>query len=218
VNATPDGAIPDARIWRLITVPNAPGVKLPVGGNFLAATAVPPLPDGGVVLGPQTSFRVSAEGASRNAAVVQEALADGLAERGYRVDPAAELTVHFLGMKVTKSRVPAREVRTMKLEQRPPPGFVLLAPVDLYEVNYRVSLRDREGRPLWQSNNSACNTLDFESKGRLLGWTRAAKEAAGGLPIGSGGLVRLVPDAPPVNFPLKAAARADGTAEVLSGP
>jgi hypothetical protein len=101
------------------------------------------------------------------------------------------------------------------LEQRPPPGFVLLAPVDTYEVSYRVSVRDRQGRLLWESQNRGCTTLDFENKGRVLGWTRAAQEAAGGVPAG---LVRLVPDAPPVNLPLKAAGRADGTAEVLSGP
>jgi hypothetical protein len=49
VNATPDGAIPDGRVWRLITVPNVPGVQLPVGGNFLTATAVPPLAEGAVL-------------------------------------------------------------------------------------------------------------------------------------------------------------------------
>jgi hypothetical protein len=214
VNATPDGVIPDGRLWRLITVPNVPGMQLPVGGNFLTGTAVPPLPDGGVLLGPHTSFRVSVEGASGNTAVVRENLADALADRGYRVDPAADLSVHFQGMKVTASRVPAREVRNPKFDQRPPPGFVLLEVVDGYEVSYRVSVRDRQGRPLWQSANSACTTLDFEKKGRVVGWTRAAKEAAGGVPAG---LVQLVPDVPPVYLPLKAASRADGTAAVISG-
>jgi hypothetical protein len=216
VNAAPAaGVTPDGRVWRLITVPNAPGMRLPVGGNYLTATAVPPLPDGGVVLGPHTAFRVSVEGASGNTAVVRETLADALAERGYRVGPAADLTVHFQGMKLTATRVPAREVRNPKWQQRPPPGFVLLALVDGYEVNYRVSVRDRQGRPLWQSQDRGCNVLDFENKGRVLGWTKAAQEAAGGVP---GGLVRLVPDSPPVNLPLKAAGRADGTAEVISGP
>jgi hypothetical protein len=215
VNATPDGAIPDGRVWRLITVPNVPGMQLSVGGNFLTATAVPPLPDGGVVLGPHTSFRVSAEGTFGRTAVVRETLADALADRGNRVDPMADLTVHFQGMKMTATRVPAREVRNPKFDQRPPPGFVLLEMVDGYEVNYRVSIRDRQGRLLWESLNCGCNVLDFENKGRVVGWTRAAKEAASRLPAG---LVRLVPDAPPVYLPLKAASRADGTAEVISGP
>jgi hypothetical protein len=215
VNATPDGATPDGRVWRLITVPNVPGVQLPVGGNFLTATAVPPLPDGAVVLGPHTSFRVSAAGASGSTAVVRETLADALADRGYRVDPAADLAVHFQGEKATKTRVPAKEVRNPKWDQRPPPGYVLLELVDGYEVSYRVSVRDRQGRLWWQSVNRGCNVLDFEKKGRVLGWTRAAQQAAGDVP---GGLVRLVPDAPPVSLPRKAAGRADGTAEVFSGP
>jgi hypothetical protein len=215
MNAVPAaGLTPDGRMWRLITVPKTPG-RFPAGGNYLTATAVPVLPDGGVVLGAHTSFRVSVEGASGKTAVVQETLADALADRGYRVDPAADLTVTFHGGKVTASRVPYREVRNVPLEQRPPPGFVLLAPVDQYEVGYRVSIRDRQGRLLWQSGNGACITLDFENKGRVLAWTRAAREAAGGVP---GGLVRLVPDAAPVYLPLKAASREDGTAEVLSGP
>jgi len=116
---------------------------------------------------------------------------------------------------VTRSRVPAREVRSPKWDQRPPPGYVLLELVDGYEVSYRVSIRDRQGRLLWQSENRGCHTLDFEKKGRVLGWTRAAQEAAGLVPAG---LVRLVPDARPVNLPLKAVGRADGTAEVVSGP
>jgi hypothetical protein len=218
VNATANGTPPDGRVWRLITVPGGPGMRLPAGGNFLTATAVPPLPAGGVVLGPHTSFRVAAEGASGNTAVVRETLADALADRGYRVDPEAELTVHFQGGKVTATRVPAREVRNPKWDQRPPPGFVLLEMVDGYEVNYRVSIRDRQGGLVWQSANGGCHVLDFEKKGRVLGWTRAAKEAAGGVPAGLTGLVRLVPDAPPVNLPLKAASREDGTAEVVSGP
>jgi len=209
------GATPDGRVWRLITVPDAPGGRFPAGGNYLTATAVPPLPDGGVVLGPHTSFRVGAEGASGSAAAVREALADALADRGYRVDPAADLTVHFQGVRLTDVRVPAREVRNPKWDQRPPPGHVLLELVDGYEVGYRVSIRDRQGRLLWQSENRGCHALDFEKKGRVLGWTRAARQAAGDVPAG---LVRLVPNAPPVNLPLKAAGRADGTAEVISGP
>ena len=193
----------------------ADGMRLPAGGNFLTATAVPPLPDGGVVLGPHTSFRVSVEGASGNTAAVREALADGLADRGYRVGPAADLTVHFQGVNVTKSRVGGREVRNPKWNQRPPNGWVLVELVDAYEVSYRVSIRDRQGRPLWQSQNRGSTTIDFENKGKVVAWPRAAQEAAGVVPAG---LVRLVPDAPPVNLPLKAAGRPDGTAEVISGP
>jgi hypothetical protein len=191
----------------------------PAGGNFLTATAIPPLRDGGVVLGPHTSFRVSVEGASGSTAVVRETLADALADRGYRVDPAADLTVHFQGGKVTATRVPAGKLVTNpKLEQRPPPGYELRKLVDGYEVTYRVSIRDRQGRLLWQSENRGCHTVDFENKGRVVGWTVAARQAAGNVPAGLTGLVHLVPDAPPVNLPLKAATRADGTAEVVSGP
>jgi hypothetical protein len=49
----------------------------------------------------------------------------------------------------------------------------------------------------------------------VVGWTRAGQQAAADVPAG---LVRLVPDAPQVSLPLKAVGRADGTAEVLSGP
>ncbi len=212
-DATPSGAIPDGRVWRLLTVPNAPGMKLPVGGNFLAATAVPALP-GGLVLGPHTSFRVTAEGASGSTAVVREALADALADRGYRVDPAADLTVHFEGGKVNRIRVGGREVLNPKWNQRPPNGWVLVEMVDAYEVSYGVSIRDRQGRLVRQGNNRGCTAIDFEEKGPVVGWTRAAREAAGIVPEG---LVILVPDGPSVNLPLKAASQEDGTAEVLSG-
>src|SRR5262245_57003968 len=203
------GPTPDARVWRLVTVPNSPG-RFPAAGTYLTGTAVPRLPDGGVTICPHTSFRATAEGASGHTGMVRDMLADGLAERGYRVDPAADLTVHFKGDKVTKSRVPAKEVLNPKWDQRPPPGFVLLAPVDMYEVSFQMSIRDRQGRLLWQSQNRGAQVLDFEGKGRMLGWTQAAKQAASGLPAG---LVRLVPDAPPINLPLKASARADGTAD-----
>jgi hypothetical protein len=217
VNAVPDGAIPDGRVWRLITVPGTPEMKLPVGGNYLTGTAVPPLPDGGgVVLGANTSFQVNAEGASGSTTVVRETLADALAARGYRVDPAADLTVHFQGVKVTKGRVPAGQLVTNpRPEQRPPPGYELRKLVDDYEVNYQLSIRDRRGRLLWQSQNLGCHAVDFENKGRVVGWTWAAQQAASNVPAG---LVRLVPDTPPVTLPLKAASRADGTAEVFSGP
>jgi hypothetical protein len=216
VNAAPAaGATPDGRMWRLITVPNEKGGRFPAGGNYLTATAVPPLPDGGAVLGPHTSFRVDAEGASGSTAVVRETLADALADRGYRVDPAADLTVHFQGVKLTKVRVGGREVLNPKWDQRPPPGYKLVELVDGYEVTYQVRIRDRQGRLLWQSDNRGCHVVDFEEKGRVLGWTVAARQAAGHVP---GGLVRLVPDAPPLNLPLKAAGRANGTAEVVAGP
>ena len=198
------GTTPDDRVW-----------CLPGGGTFLTATAVPPLPTDGVICGPTTAYRVEVEGASGNAGVVRENLADALADRGTRVDPAAELTLQFEGGKVTKTRVGGKEVRNPKWDQRPPNGWVLVEMVDAYEVHYRVSIRDRQGRVLWQSNNLLSTTIDFEKKGKSVGWPRAAKEAAGNLPAG---LVRLIPDAPPVNLPLKVVGRPDGTAEAVSDP
>jgi hypothetical protein len=216
VIATPTGAIPDGRAWRLIS----PSVALrerfaaaaPGGSIYLTATTVPPLPTDWVICGPSTSFRVETEGASGNAGVVRENLADALADRGYRVDPAAELTVHFEGGKVTKSRVGGKEIHNPKWNQRPPNGWVLVEMVDAYEVHYQVSIRDRQGRTLWQSNNSGCTTIDFEGKGKSIAWPRAAQEAAGQVPPG---LVRLVPDSPPVNLPQKITSLPDGTTEVV---
>jgi len=212
--AASPGITPDARMWRLMLVPDAAGGRFPAAGTYLTATAVPPLPDGGVVLGPHTSFRVEAEGASGSNVVVRETLADGVADRGYRVAPAAELTFHFQGEKANKVRVHGKEVLNPKWDQRPPPGYVLMEVIDGYEVKYTVSIRDRQGRSLWEAKGG-CDVADFESKGRALGWTIAAKQAARHIPPG---LIRLVPGAAPVTLPLKALARADGTAEVLPGP
>jgi hypothetical protein len=84
--------------------------------------------------------------------------------------------------------------------------------VDAYNVSYRVSIRDRQGRELWQSSGSGTTTKDYEGKGAAFAWPRAAQDAAGLVPPS---LVRLVPDSPPVNLPLKIASLPDGTAEVV---
>jgi hypothetical protein len=54
--------------------------------------------------------------------------------------------------------------------------------------------------------------LPYEGKGAAVAWPSAAKDAAGLVPPG---LVRLVPDSPPVNLPQKIASLPDGTAEAV---
>ena len=227
--ATPTGAIPDERVWRLIpgvamkekSAAAAPGASrgrakwVPDGApaNYLTATSVPALPGGGVIIGPHTSFRVSAEGASGSTATVREMLADAIADRGYRVDPEADLTVHFEGLEVNKSREAGREILNPKWNQRPADGYTLLEMVDAYQITYRMSIRDREGRELWQTKGSGTTTKDNEGKGAAVAWPGAAKDAAGLVPPG---LVRLVPDSPVINLPLTIISRADGTAEVVA--
>lgn len=211
VTAMPTGAIPDGRVWRLISPQVAMHEKFaaaaPGGGNYLTATTVPATSGSGVVIGPHTSFRVSAQGASRSTAAVRETFADAIADRGYRVDPTADLTLHFEGVKVTKSQEAGREVLNPKLGQRPPNGWRLVKMVDAYHVSYRVSIRERQGRELWQSSGSGTTNIDYEGA-----WTGAAKDAAG---LVLPGLFRLVPDSPPVNLPQKIASLSDGTAELV---
>ncbi len=218
VPATGGVAAPDGRAWRVLR-PRPDGVAafkkaLPGGGVFyVSAVTVPALPTDGTICAPNTAYRVAAEGVSSHRRATAEALADGLAERGLRVDPKADLTVLFTGVSVKSTRVPAGKEVSPKWNQRLLPGQMLRELVDGYDVVYRIEVRDRQGQSVWSPRNFECGATDATGEGRVRAWRRAADQAAGFVPVGP---AILRPGADPGKLPLYVLARPDGTTEVTA--
>ncbi len=219
VPATGGVSAPDGRAWRVMR-PRPDGVAafkkaLPGGGMFyVSAVTTPALPTDGTICAPNTAYRVAAEGVSSHRRVTAEALADGLATRGLRVDPKADLTVHFIGKSISSTRLPYGKVVAPKPDQRLmyPNGLVEL--VDGFDVTYQFEVRDRQGQAIWGGGGDRSGgTTDVAGEGRVCAWRSAAAGAAYLFPLGP---VILRPGANPAALPLYVLARPDGTTEVTA--
>lgn len=215
VQATGGVRGPDGRAWRAMG-PRRNAVEafkkaLPDGGGYyISAVSVPAWPTDGVICGPNTAYRVAAEGVSTHRRAAAEALADSIALYGLRVDPQAELTACVVGKSINSERLTTGRERTATFEENRGRDVVILEYVDGFTVTYQLEIRDKQGRVLWAHGGSG-GAKDPDGKGRVLAWQSAGRNAAGLVPVTP---FLLKPGEERAELPIYVLARPDGSTEL----